>query len=149
MLFLERIDTGDEAMSLRIYSGRIGMGRRRRRVEVRARESDRTTILRPADSPFASRIGAALERGSMIGVILAPGGPVVVGGSTTTWQPADVRVVRDGAGRRAILVPVEGGSAADLPTGTYRLSLEIDRRRWETTEPADSLNRYADAAQLT
>jgi hypothetical protein len=84
----------------------------------------------------------------MIGVILAPGGPVVVGGSTTTWQRVDVQVVQDGGGRRAILVPVGGGSAVGLPTGTYRLTLEIERRRWETTDAADSLNRYTDAAQL-
>ena len=149
VLLLERVDAGAEPMSLRVYSGRIEIDRRGHRATVRAKESDRATVLRPAESPFVSRIGSGLERGAMVGVILMPGGVVVVGGSTVTWESVELRVVQANAGRRAILVPVAAGSAAELQTGTYRLTLEIERRRWETTDAADDVNRYTDAAQLT
>ena len=59
-----------------------------------------------------------------------------------------VRVLQSGDARRVLVIPLSGVAASALSPGPYRLILRLSRRRWETTDPADSLNTYEREATL-
>lgn len=64
-------------------------------------------------------------------------------------DPVDVRVIQNGDGRKAIVVPVDATGAIGLATGRYRLTARLERKRWETTDAADDLNTYESEAVLS
>lgn len=62
--------------------------------------------------------------------------------------PIDVRVLQNGDGRRALVIPVVSAATPGLAAGPHRLTLTLSRRRWDTTDPVDELNTYAREATL-
>jgi hypothetical protein len=136
----------------RIYTGRLEPGRRGARVH--AVESDQLTVVRAQDSILGDELLASLGAGGLVaivsGVVELGGVVVVVGGTTWTYQPVAVRVIQDGSGRRALLIPMSSAAVpVALGAGTYRLTLALDRARWATTAPADDVNRYQDSATIS
>jgi hypothetical protein len=64
--------------------------------------------------------------------------------------PVDVRVLQNGSADKVLIVPVDGaGAATTLSVGQYLLRFRIERRRWTTTDAADSLNSYLRETTLT
>jgi hypothetical protein len=63
--------------------------------------------------------------------------------------PVDVALLQSGDARRALVIPLAGGAAPGLATGPYRLTLALNRKRWETTESADDLNTYARSVTIS
>lgn len=146
MLFAERVGGEGDGPRIRLYSGRVASAPAGRSASVRAIESDLVTVTNSAESVFMSSLLSGVRPGEIVGVLVTPARVIVVAIPTTTYVPVDVRVVQDGSGRRALIFPTAGGG---LATGTYRLSLAMDRARWSTTGSPDDLNRYADSALLT
>ena len=68
---------------------------------------------------------------------------------TFTDEPVAVEVLQDRDGLRALLVPVTAGSATSLVTGIHQLKLALDRARFETSAPPDSVNRYVAEAGVS
>ncbi|MDQ3136390.1 MAG: hypothetical protein M3Q93_02255, partial [Gemmatimonadota bacterium] len=64
------------------------------------------------------------------------------------WDDVAVRALQDGSRCRTLLVANGPSGEEALPAGTYRLTLGLDRQRWQTTEPADDRNRYRSEATL-
>jgi hypothetical protein len=65
------------------------------------------------------------------------------------WTPLSVTVLQDATAQRALVIPAVGGGAlSPLSSGTYRLQFTLDRRRWQTTDPPNDLNRYQRSATL-
>ena len=62
--------------------------------------------------------------------------------------PIPVRVIQNGDGRRALVIPLAGTAATPLFAGPHRLVLSLTRKRWETTAAADELNTYEREATL-
>jgi hypothetical protein len=62
--------------------------------------------------------------------------------------PVDVRVLQNGDARRALVIPVGGAAASALPSGPYRLTLSLARKRWGTTDPVDDVNSYERSVTL-
>ena len=75
----------------------------------------------------------------------------VLGSFTIRYQddPVDVRVLQNGDGRRSLVIPVNGSSAVGLGPGRYRLTLKLQRKRWETTDAKDDVNTYEGEALLS
>jgi hypothetical protein len=92
--------------------------------------------------------GIATEPGRVVGV--RPGGGILGGWRPGTWSytPVDVRVLQDGSGRRALIIPATAGASVSLAAGRYRLRFSLSRVRWSTTEPPDALNRYTSEETL-
>ena len=59
--------------------------------------------------------------------------------------PVPVQVLQSGDARRALVIPADGGP---LEAGSHRLTLRLSRRRWPTTDPADTLNAYQGEATV-
>jgi hypothetical protein len=148
VVLFERIDTADERQRLRVYRGVVD-DRRGELLHIRADETETTTVVDPGRSALTTGFRGELERGEIVGVVLDPAGGLTLGGFTVTWEDVDVDVVQGAGGKSSILVPVSVGGATELTPGTYRLTLDMDRARWQTVEPADDLNRYRDSAQLS
>ena len=60
----------------------------------------------------------------------------------------DVQVIQNGDGRRALVIPVIGIATPGLDAAPHRLTLALSRKRWETTDAPDEVNRYARSATL-
>jgi hypothetical protein len=132
----------EPARRLRFYAGSLPARRGARTVTVRAEETDELLVRPGGGSTLVSGALADFPTGSIVAVtpdlsrILDWFRPHFV------YDAIDVRVIQDGAARRAIVLPVSGGGVSPLPGGLYRLSFKLERRRWATTEPPDDLNTY-------
>jgi hypothetical protein len=136
-----------EARAARFLAGTVERGRGGARVVHASR-----TQVAPLAGPAASGLGnvvTRLEPGDL--VFIRPGAGLIDLWRPGHWedQVVDVRVLQDGPGRRALVIPVAGGAATGLVPETYRLELALDRQRWETTEPIDDVNRYRGSATLS
>lgn len=147
VVFVEAVGTGGERR-LRFYAGRVER-RGGRRAVVRARETDEL-VVRPGEaSSVVSAELAGLEPGRV--VIVDAGFRDILGGFRPLYffRPVAVRVLQDGTGRRAFVIPVNAaGAARSLPAGIYRMKFTLDRRRWDTNDAPDDLNRYRGEATL-
>ena len=135
-----------------------GTGRAYRgRVVPPSRASADFAILDAESEEALAQLG-----GAVVGAALAeaPAGTVLLFTSDLTtligrfgWQfedePIDVRILQNGDGRRALVVPVDGSGAIGLPSRRYRLTLTLARKRWETTDPEDELNTYESEGELS
>jgi hypothetical protein len=151
VLIVQRVGAPDGTPEARIYQGKIMPTDTGGRATARALETDHILMTGGGvrSSTGLSEILSGMTVGSIVAIVATPGGAVVSASTSTTYQNVPVRVIQDGSGRRAIIVPVTGGAAVSLATGKYRLSLAINRERWSTTDAPDALNRYQDSAQLT
>jgi hypothetical protein len=61
---------------------------------------------------------------------------------TYRQEPIPVEVVQDRQGLRALLLPLAAADPAALAAGDFLLGLALTRVRFETSEPADSVNCY-------
>jgi hypothetical protein len=150
IVFVERAADAPGAQ-FRVYTG--SLERTARGARVRARESDRVTVLRPHESVLTGDLLNRLQPGSLAAIVSGVaelGGTVVIGGGSWHYEEILVRIIQDGSARHALLVPMAaGGTPAILNAGTYRLTLTIERARWATTASADDTNRYQDGATVS
>ena len=102
--------------------------------------------------PAGSELGAVLASTTTGTVFLTTSDLMHLLG---TWQPIGpttvtipVSVLQSGDGRRAIIVPLSGTQPTTLASARYRMALALVRKRWQTTDPVDSLNTYESSATI-
>lgn len=139
LVFLEKV----APRHLRAYSGLGEQFDATSPTLVRARATDELLTSSGGPSTFVSAELESLPEGTIVAVtadfkrVLSK-----FNAASYTYVPVDVRVLQDGQGRRALILPFSGGSPLGLKSGTYRITLVIDRARWSTTDPPDDTNRY-------
>lgn len=69
-------------------------------------------------------------------------------GEQTEWLPMEVVVLQSADSLRALIILVEGGSAAEATPGMHQLRFRLDRPRWITTDPPDGMNSMLQSALL-
>jgi hypothetical protein len=133
---LSVVAVGDDGA--RLYRGRVRAG-----PASRSPANLPVVLVGPVPRlPRGSEVGAAI-RGARDGTILLATDDLATLLGRFALGPAEVdvpvTVVQSGDGRRALVVRTGG---APFVTGLHRLRLALTRRRWDTTEPLDSLNAY-------
>jgi hypothetical protein len=140
IVFVEPIDGPNR---LRVWGGVIKVRRGAATVRVHAPASQEVTVLGRPEPPFRT----ALRLGRLVASL--PGKTAVIACPIVEFVPVPVRVLESSSARHVLLLPMTAGDVPQaLASGTYRLTLTMDRPRWSTTAPADDLNHYRDAATL-
>ena len=148
LVFVEAVEKCGERR-LKFYAGVFKKQAGSRHGIVLAEETDELTVARKDFSLFVSEVLDGLEPGTVVG--LKPGFKDIFDRFRPrfTYEAVDVRVLQDGTAHRALVIPVAGSAAKKLSPGAYRMTFAIDRKRWQTTEPPDDLNRYHKTTTLS
>ena len=140
IVFVEPIEGPNR---LRVWTGLIQARRGAAAVRVHAEPSHEVTVLGPGDPVFKT----ALRLGGLVATL--PGKTGVLGSPVVSFVSVPVRVLESSSARQVLLIPMSITAVPEsLASGTYRLTLTMDRARWSTTAAADDLNHYRDSASL-
>jgi hypothetical protein len=116
-------------------------------VRLRAEKTDEI-IPDLRRSPLVSAELAALQAGTFALVTRDLRKILGLFGVTFVWTPLTTVILQDSTGKRALIVPGGSGVAKPLAAGTYRLKFDLNRQRWQTTDPPDELNQYSRSVTL-
>lgn len=141
VVFAEAADVGGERR-LRFYAGVVERKAGGGRATVRAELVDESVADIGRSSVLYPQEVENLRKGELIA--LTPDLKGILDWFRPRWiyVPVETRVLQDGVGQRAIIIPLSAGSASPLSGGEYRLGLTLERKRWQTLDPPDDLNRY-------
>jgi hypothetical protein len=146
MVFAEVVELKEERR-LRLFAGVVD--RSGRRAVVQATQRDELILTPGKGSTVVSESIAQLEKGRIAVVDASLTNILGLFRSHFAFEAVNVRVLQDGTGQRAIVIPISSPTTSrNLTAGVYRLKFTLLRHRWKTNDPADSLNQYLSEATL-
>lgn len=146
LILVEAAGTGADRV-LRVYSVPPVSSRAKGEVTLRASKTDEI-VPGTGVSSLVPKAVAEMEEGAF--ALLRPNlqDILVIVRPQYIWTTLSVTVLQDAAGLRALVLPASGGTLSPLASGTYRLRFILDRRRWETSDPPNDLNRYSRSSTI-